>query len=215
METGQWARKNHDVLEQVLIVAGLTVLVLISPGPDMALVLRNTLIGGRLAGVQTSLGILSGNLVHISYCVAGIGWLISQSIVAFSVLKYAGAAYLLYLGLQSFRESRTPVAPAGGEPNRGRNWYLQGLINNVLNPKGTLFYLGIFTVVITPETGALGMLFLILTMMLICALFWLIFVLTLDRPAIRDFLEKSQVTVNRIFGAVLIMLAVRVASIER
>lgn len=204
------------MLDQILIVAGLTVLILISPGPDLALVLRNTFIGGRVAGLQTSLGILSGNLVHISYCVAGIGWLISQSIVAFSILKYAGAAYLLYLGVQSFRDSRKPVAPASSDDvPRARNWYLQGLINNILNPKGTLFYLGIFTVVITPDTGVAGMIALIVTMMLICALFWLVFVLTLDRPAIRRFLERSQVTVNRIFGAVLIMLAVRVASIER
>ena len=71
---------------------------MISPGPDMVIVMRNTVAGGRDAGLRTSLGILTGNLVHIGYCVLGIGWLISQSIVAFSALKYAGAAYLVYLG---------------------------------------------------------------------------------------------------------------------
>jgi threonine/homoserine/homoserine lactone efflux protein len=69
----------------------------------MVLVLRNTFVGGRRAGLQTSMGILSGNLVHISYCVLGIGVLISQSILAFSALKYAAAVYLIYLGIMSFR----------------------------------------------------------------------------------------------------------------
>ena len=69
----------------------------------MVLVLRHTLVGGRRAGLQTSMGILSGNLVHITYCVLGIGLLISQSILAFSALKNAAAAYLIYLGIMSFR----------------------------------------------------------------------------------------------------------------
>jgi threonine/homoserine/homoserine lactone efflux protein len=70
-------------------------------------------------------------------------------------------------------------------------------------------------VVITPETSAWGMIVLIVVMMLICALFWLVFIMTLDSPGVRGFLEKSRVTVNRVFAAVLILLAVRVASIER
>ena len=74
------------MIDQLLVIVGITALVLISPGPDMVIVLRNTLLGGRRAGLVTSAGILAGNLVHITYCVLGIGWLISKSILAFTVL---------------------------------------------------------------------------------------------------------------------------------
>ncbi len=205
-----------NVLEQILIVVGVTILVMISPGPDMVIVMRNTLIGGRSAGLLSSLGVLAGNAVHIAYCVLGIGWLISQSIVAFSILKYAGAVYLIFLGISSLRSSGSPIdTTATDQPRTSRRWLVQGFVSNVLNPKGTLFYLGVFTVVIAPETSWAAMLVLILCMKLVSATFWLAFVFTLDRPLVRRFFEHSQKTVNRIFGALLIGLGLRVAALDR
>jgi threonine/homoserine/homoserine lactone efflux protein len=187
-----------------------------SPGPDMAIVTRNTLLGGRPGGLRTSAGVLTGNLVHITYCVLGIGWLISQSIVAFSILRYAGAAYLVYLGLSSLLNAsgNHPRLPAQ-DARVQRTWFVQGFVNNVLNPKGTLFYLGVFTMVITPDTTPLTTLILILIMMLISASFWLIFVATLDHPAIRGVLDRSQKAVGRVFGVLLIGLGLRVAFLDR
>jgi threonine/homoserine/homoserine lactone efflux protein len=129
------------MIDQLLVIVGITFLVLVSPGPDMILVVRNTLLAGRRAGLQTSLGILAGNLVHITYCVIGIGWIISQSILAFTVLKYAGAAYLIYLGITSFRSgARHLDANSIKKSPRSRIWCVQGFFNNLLNPKGTLFF---------------------------------------------------------------------------
>lgn len=204
------------MLDQMLVIVSITALVMISPGPDMVLVLRSTLVGGRSAGLRTSWGILLGNLVHIAYCMLGIGLIISRSIVAFSALKYAAAAYLIHLGIMSFRSAAKPLDTNDIEgPRLDRAWFVQGLVNNLLNPKGTLFYLGVFTMVITPETSASTMLVLILTMMLVSASFWLFFVHTLDRPIVRGFIERFQQTVNRIFGALLLMLGIRVASMSR
>jgi len=182
----------------------------------MVLVLRNTLISGRGAGLHTSMGILSGNLVHITYSVLGLGVLISQSIVAFSVLKSAAAAYLIYLGVMSFR-SGTKTLDANDVDSRPTHdaWFIQGFVNNLLNPKGALFYLGVFTMVMTPETPARTMLVLSFIMMLVSAAFLFVFVSTLARPAIRGFIERSQQTVNRIFGVLLIVLGMRVASAQR
>jgi len=204
------------MLDQMLVIVSVTFLVMVTPGPDMVLVLRNTFVSGRRAGLQTSMGILSGNLVHITYCVLGIGLLISQSIIAFSALKYAAAAYLIYLGIMSFRSGATTLDAndiEGRRPNR--KWFVQGFVNNLLNPKGTLFYLGVFTMVITPETSASAMLLLIVSMMLVSASFWLVFVYTLDRPTIREFIERSQQTVNRIFGGLMVLLGMRLASMSR
>ena len=204
------------MIEQVLVIVGITFLVLVSPGPDMVIVMRNTLLGGRNAGFVTSVGILVGNLVHITYCVLGIGWLISKSIVAFTVLKYAGAAYLIYLGVSSFRSDDMTLEPTPTESRRqDRGWFMQGFINNILNPKGTLFYLGVFSVVITPGTSAAVTVLLVLIMQAMCVLFWLFFVLTLDHPAIRGGIERFQQAVNRIFGALLVFLGIRVLMMER
>jgi RhtB (resistance to homoserine/threonine) family protein len=201
---------------QVWVIVSLTTLVMLSPGPDMVLVLRNTLVGGRRAGLQTSVGILSGNLVHITYCLLGIGVVISRSIVAFSALKYAGGVYLIYLGIASLRPGAGTLDVGEIDRRRShRTWFAQGFVNNLLNPKGTLFYLGVFTVVITPETSASAMFLLIVSMMLVSASFWLCFVYTLDRPTVRQWIERSQQTVHRIFGGLLILLGLRVASMRR
>jgi RhtB (resistance to homoserine/threonine) family protein len=204
------------MLDQILVIVSVTALVMVSPGPDMVLVLRNTFVNGRRAGLQTSVGILSGNLVHITYCLLGIGLLISKSIIAFSVLKFAAAAYLIYLGIMSFRSGEKTLDTNDFEV-RGpsRTWFVQGFVNNLLNPKGMLFYLGVFTTVITPETSGSTTFLLVVIMMLVSASFWLFFVRTLDRPTIREVIERSQRAVNRIFGALLVLLGVRVASMSR
>jgi threonine efflux protein len=204
------------VLDQILVIVSVTSLVMVTPGPDMVLVLRNTFVSGRGAGLRTSMGILSGNLVHITYCVLGIGLLISQSIMAFSALKFAAALYLIYLGIASFRSGAMTLDTKKGADRRPNTpSFVQGFINNLLNPKGTLFYFGIFTTVITPETSTRATLLLIFCMMLVSASFWLFFVYALDRPSIRRFVERSQRTVNRICGLLLILLGIRVASMAR
>jgi len=204
------------MLDQIVVIVSVTFLVMVTPGPDMMLVLRNTSATGRRSGLHTSIGILCGNLVHITYCMLGIGLLISRSILAFSVLKYAAAAYLIYLGITSFRsEARTLETKAVAGVALQRASFIQGFVNNILNPKGTLFYLGVFTTVITPGTSASAMLVLILSMMLVSATFWLVFVHTLDRPAVRESIERSQGTVNRLCGAVLCLLGIRVALAAR
>lgn len=206
------------MIDQLFLIIGLTLLVMISPGPDMVIVLRNTLIAGKIAGLKTSLGVLAGNLVHISYCILGIGWLISQSILAFNLLKYASAIYLIYLGVVSFRAEPISLETGAHEgPKQGlaQAWFLHGFINNVLNPKGTLFYLGVFTMVITPDTTQAVMALSVACMMLISTVFWLVFVYTIDRPVIRNLIKRFQITVNRLFGALLIFMGIQVAIIER
>ncbi len=204
------------MIDQIAVIVGITFLVMISPGPDMVIVLRNTLLGGRAGGLQTALGVLLGNLVHISYCAVGIGWLISQSILAFTILKYLGAAYLIYLGVMSFLAREAPLdvdtAPA---KSASRTWFLQGFMNNILNPKGTLFYLGVFTMVITPETSTAATLVLVFCTLAVSALFWVFFVYTLNLGIIRKTLERSQRSVKRVFGGLLIFLGIRVAVMDR
>ena len=197
------------MLTELLAVAGLTVLIMISPGPDLALVARNTVVGGKSAGGWTSAGVLTGNLLHLTYCLLGIGWLIATSALAFTVLKLAGGAYLIFLGLQSFRastewkeESEVPESPS-------RRWWLQGLLNNLLNPKGPLFYLGVLSVFVQPDSDLLYIALLVCTTIGISAAFWVLFVYVLQISLVRTQLLKAGRWVNRALGALLIAFGVR------
>lgn len=197
------------MLTELLGVAGLTVLIMISPGPDLALVARNTVVGGKSAGGWTSAGILTGNLVHITYCLLGIGWLIANSIVAFTVLKLAGGAYLIFLGFQSLRPTSDPAGDLEAPPSPGRRWWVQGLLNNLLNPKGPLFYLGVLAVFVHPDSTVLYLVLLVCTTIGISAGFWVLFVYVLQISIVRGRLLAAGRWVNRLLGAVLIALGIR------
>ncbi|MEM7222295.1 MAG: LysE family translocator [Pseudomonadota bacterium] len=197
------------MLADLLSVAGLTALIMISPGPDLALVARNTVIGGKSAGGWTSAGVLTGNLVHFSYCLAGVGWLIATSAVAFTVLKLAGGAYLIYLGIQSLRPG--PAHAEAIEPaiGHGRRWWVQGLLNNLLNPKGPLFYLGVIAVFVAPDSSQIYMALLLLTTIGVSAAFWVLFVYVLQIASVRSRLRKAGRWIGRLLGAVLVALGIR------
>ena len=91
-----------------IAVITITLLAVISPGPDFAMVTRNSLLLSRRAGVGTALGIALGVLVHVTYTLVGVGLLIQQSMVLFQVLKLVGAAYLIYLGMKMLRTRASP-----------------------------------------------------------------------------------------------------------
>ena len=200
--------------EKLLLVVTVTALCMVSPGQDMLLVMRNTLVRDRHYGALTALGVLTGNLIHIGYCVVGIALLVSRSPVLYQVLRIAGAIYLIFLGIQDLRNAsredinrRSPVAPTGSA-------YRQGFINNLLNPKGSLFYLGVFTQVITPDMSLTQTALLIVVMMTVSAMFWVIFVQTLHLPVVRASVSGWKTAINRVFGVALILVGARVAMLK-
>jgi threonine/homoserine/homoserine lactone efflux protein len=179
----------------------------------MFLVMRNTLTGGRWHGALTAVGVLTGNLVHIGYCVFGVAVLLLRSQPAYNAMRIASALYLVFLGIQSFRQS---AVAADDRPRaaRSRPAYWQGLGNNLLNPKGSLFYLGVFTQLITPAVSVPQTVLLVTVMMTVSALFWLLFVWTLQVPMVGRRLSQSAVLINRTLGVVLIGFAVRLALLD-
>jgi threonine/homoserine/homoserine lactone efflux protein len=198
--------------EKLLLLVGVTTLCMLSPGPDMFLVMRNTVAGGRWHGGLTAVGVLTGNLVHIGYCVFGVAVLLLRSQPAYNAMRIASALYLMFLGIQSFRQAEAGL-PDADRPRaaRSRSAYWQGLWNNLLNPKGSLFYLGVFTQLITPDVSIPQTMLLVIVMMTVSALFWLLFVWTLQMPMVGRRLSQSAVLVNRMLGVVLILFAVTLA----
>jgi RhtB (resistance to homoserine/threonine) family protein len=201
--------------EKLLLVVGVTTLCMLSPGPDMILVMRNTLTGSRRCGGLTAFGVLTGNMIHIGYCTLGIALLLSQSPIAFDVLRVASAIYLVYLGVQSLRSANTFKAQSRASPSRPpANAYWQGFVNNLLNPKGSLFYLGVFTQLITPDMSLAQTTLLVAVMVSVSTVFWIVFVQTLHLPMIRSGLDKSKIAIDRVFGGVLILFGARVAMLK-
>ena len=129
--------------DRLLAFVGVSVAVVVIPGPDMALVARNVLRHGRSAGIATSVGICTGILGWAVAAALGISTLLATSAIAFTALKLAGAAYLIYLGIATLRD-RKPVVGSGPDDRAGLAWHLawlQGLLSALLNPKLGVFFL--------------------------------------------------------------------------
>jgi RhtB (resistance to homoserine/threonine) family protein len=136
-------------------IAVIALLGALSPGPDFVLISKNSITHSRRAGILSSLGITVGILFHSFYCILGIAVVISQSLLAFSIIRYIGAAYLIYLGVKSlFSKTTLKTQPkrAGHKSIGDFTAFREGLLVNVLNPKCILFMLSIFTMVVKPHT---------------------------------------------------------------
>ena len=127
-------------------------LLAITPGPGIFYVLARSLAGGRREGVQSSMGTFLGGLVHVLGAALGISAVLAASAVAFGIVKYAGAAYLMYLGVRMIRGRNIgPVAEEVSRPSGSA--FLQGIVTEVLNPKTALFFLSFIPQFIRPERG--------------------------------------------------------------
>jgi threonine/homoserine/homoserine lactone efflux protein len=138
------------------------------PGPSVIYIVSRSLAEGRRAGIVSALGIQTGGLVHVLAATIGVSALLASSAVAFSVVKYAGAAYLISLGLRKLLAGETPEERAG-EPVGRRRLYWQGVVVNSLNPKTALFFLAFLPQFVDTSRGSasaqilvLGLLFAVL-----------------------------------------------------
>ena len=147
----------HDYALEFSKVALAHLLAVASPGPDFAIVLRQSLRHGRRTATWTSLGVGAAITLHVMYSLLGLGLLLQRSPLVFSVVKYAGAAYLATIGLRALRSGpRAKLSPEGGQlatltPTARAAW-LTGFLTNALNPKATLFFVALFVTVINPAT---------------------------------------------------------------
>ena len=195
---------------QLLAFAGVALVISISPGPDMALVLRNTLRGGRSAGFRTVGGISLGLLVWATMSALGVAAVLAASSTVFTVLKLAGAAYLVYLGVQSLLalrrgEERVEAPKPAGSPFR------QGLVTNLLNPKLAVLFTTLLPQFISHDdpaakSGLLAGIFLAI------GLSWLVVYTLIVAAVARS--RRFRVFTEAITGVVLIALGARLA-IER
>ncbi|MET9508885.1 LysE family transporter [Streptomyces flavidovirens] len=140
-------------MTEVIAVAVITLLAVISPGTDFAMVVRNSCLYGRTTGLFAAAGVAAGVLVHVTYTMLGVGLLIASSTELFTAIKLAGAAYLVYIGVRTFIARADLTVDLESKPELGPLGALRsGFLTNVLNPKTTLFVVSTFTQVVGPET---------------------------------------------------------------
>lgn len=129
-----------------------SILLTLAPGPDILFVIAQSISNGRKAGIATGVGLCTGVIVHTSAAAIGITALLYNSVTLFQVVKFGGAAYLLYLAWQAWREG-TIVSSAGRVPRQSLgSLFRRGIFMNVLNPKVSLFFLAFLPQFVTPGT---------------------------------------------------------------
>jgi threonine/homoserine/homoserine lactone efflux protein len=204
---GQRALIDPSIVAFVGIAALLTIL----PGVDMALVAKVTLQDGKRAAFFTSLGISCGLPVHAAASALGLSVILSTSATAFTAVKIAGALYLAYIGIQGIRHAGRAVMTTSVAGSRSQGGaFLQGFLNNVLNPKVALFYLTFLPQFINPGDPVLLKALLLAAIHVVLGLVWLsTYAYAIDR--VGKLVQGARVWLERVTGVVLVALAVRLA----
>ena len=193
-------------------VITITILAVLSPGPDFAMVTRNSLVMSRRTGVLTAFGISLGVWVHVAYTLMGVGLLMRQSLVLFGIVKLLGALYLMYVGIQMLRSrpdaqlKEKPIQPLS-------DWgaVRMGFLTNALNPKTTLFVVSVFSQVVQPGAPWWVLVSYGLFISVAHGAWFTAVACVLATPAIRHrVLQKAQ-WLNRGIGAVLMAMGIALA----
>ncbi|OGT42688.1 MAG: hypothetical protein A3F13_09500 [Gammaproteobacteria bacterium RIFCSPHIGHO2_12_FULL_40_19] len=210
------------MVAQFFTIGLLMLLSAMLPGPDFALVTKNTILHSRRAGLFTSLGVGSAILIHITYCALGLAIVISQSILLFNIIKYIGAVYLIYLGITSLL-SKHPDHGATGSTQKilhktkmsNLTAFRQGFLCNLLNPKATLFFLALFTMIIKPETPVLWVLLYAVEMFIIITAWFCSLTILLSHPRVLRLLNKIEKYISKALGVFLIGFGVALAFVKK
>ncbi|TMP32355.1 lysine transporter LysE [Pseudoalteromonas rubra] len=200
-------------LDEFILIALAHFFAVASPGPDFAIVLKQSISFGRRNALMTSAGVGLGILVHVTYCLLGVALLLSQSPELFNAFKYIAGAYLAYMGVQALRATAAPVSPHSDAAQLVQESTFsalrRGFLVNALNPKATLFFLSLFTLVIDPDTPQSVQLFYGLYMAVATWLWFSSLSLVLSKAAVRGFFQRAGHWFDRAIGVVLLLLALR------
>jgi threonine/homoserine/homoserine lactone efflux protein len=194
--------------------------IVVVPGADMTLVARNTLVGGRPAGLRTAAGTLLGLSVHAGAAVIGLSAVIAASATAFNVVRLVGAAYLVWLGLETLWATRRRVVTVGESarrslPRMGGAPLVQGMLTNVLNPKLAAFFLSFLPQFVDASRPATPQILALTATFIAMGAIWLgTYVVAVDRlsgvlnrPVVKRWLD-------RVIGSTLVALGIRLAITE-
>lgn len=193
------------------------VLAVASPGPDFVLCVRHSLAHGRAAGTWTGLGFALGVVVHCTLAALGLAVLVERSLLIFSAVKLLGAAYLVYMGVMALRSRSSGRAPDMAEaaalpalsPARA---VLSGFVTNLLNPKAILYFLGVFTMVVSPEVPASVLLSVSAVMVALTFAWFSLVAMFFTRAPVRAVFYRWENIINKAFGGILVLFGAKLAT---
>ena len=195
------------------------VLLNLTPGPDIAYVLTHTLRSGLRAGFAALFGVWSGLFVHVVLAAIGLSAILSTSATAFLLIKWAGAVYLIWLGIQAFRSNGTSMEPGSGQARSSiRKIYVQGVLVATLNPKVAFFFLAFLPQFVIPGAGpASAQLFLHGFLILLVGAFIEPLILVLGAIMSNRISQNSRVVawMEKSLGTLFVGLGIRIALSER
>ncbi|MCX8670496.1 LysE family transporter [Gilliamella sp. B2865] len=201
-------------VDTLILVITISCLGMISPGPDFFLVLKNSLSYNRKIALMTCLGVISAIAIHMSYCVAGIAVLITATPWLYNALRYAGAAYLLWIGVKALLAKSSGTAYVSKQTQEldvtAKSAFMQGLLCNLLNPKATLFFLAIFTQLLNASSTIVDKLVVAFIIWLEAAIWWPMVVFVFQTQIVQRRYFKLQVIIDKLLGVILIVLGVKV-----
>ncbi|AUU22021.1 lysine transporter LysE [Aeromonas caviae] len=195
-----------------LALAAICVMGAISPGPSLALIIRNTVQGGQGHGVATALGHGLGVGIYALITALGLAILITQTPLLFDLIRYGGAVFLAWLGIKALL-----ARPAGGEagkeeghPPRGRQGAFEGFMVAFLNPQLAIFFIALFSQFVHADTGWREGGIMMLTAGGIDALWYVLVALVLSRGPVLAWLKAKSTVIDKVSGLVLLGLALKV-----
>lgn len=202
-----------DLVSGLLLITSIHLLAAASPGPDFVLVSQQTLSNGKKAGLLCSLGIALGLAIHIVYSALGLAAVIANSATALWLIKILGGGYLLYLGYQGLtskaqtelsdikaeQQSRSPLKTIG-----------LGFLCNALNPKAPIYFVALFTVVLSPSIPLMHIAIYGVWMMILQFAWFATVVFILSRPSINLRFQKMGHWLDRVMGGAMMILGLKV-----
>ena len=208
----------HAYMIELISLMAIFSFAIVSPGADLAMVMRQALVHGRRQAIITSFGIGTALMFHVSYTILGLGLIISQSVYLFNIVKWLGVAYLVYIGIKALRAGRTEInveTDAPGEAPKAQSAlkaFTLGFAANALNPKAVFFFLSIFSTIVGAHTP-IAIKFSYGLVMATCLILWFVGVSAfMTTPRMRAAFSRASKWIDRTSGVVFIALGIKLAT---
>ena len=202
-------------VETIITFFSASILLALAPGPDNIFVLTQSAMRGKGPGLMVMLGLCTGLLGHTAAVALGVAIIIQTSTIAFSLLKFTGAVYLLYLAWQVFRAPAEKIQGTGGPPISVRKLYVRGIVMNITNPKVSIFFLAFLPQFADPARGSVTLQLLFLGGLFICATILVFGGIAILGGSLGQWLNRSdraQKIINKVAGTVFVILALKLAT---
>lgn len=208
------------MIDQATLITYLAILLgfVFIPGPAVLLTLARATTSGTRTGIATALGIAAGDLIHTAMAVVGISAIILASATLFSLIKYLGAAYLVYLGIRAILEKTQIDQPGAGARLTPHSAFRQAILAEVLNPKSALFFLAFLPQFVRPENGSVSLQLVVLGVLFVLIGLLSTIVVAVTAGRVGNFLRRNPIVLRwqgKVVGGIYCALGVRLALQEK